>query len=73
MWLVANGLRDGGRRDLAAEVVAGIEWLVRAGGFSEYFDPVTGTGHGSDHFAWTAALFLDVTRNPTGSSPAPAG
>jgi mannosylglycerate hydrolase len=29
-------------------------------GFSEYFDPLTGTGHGSDFFSWTAALLIDV-------------
>jgi hypothetical protein len=31
-------------------------------GFFEYFDPLTGSGHGSDLFSWTAALFLDVVR-----------
>jgi len=34
--------------------------LVRKSGFREYFDPFTGAGHGSDGFAWTAALVIDV-------------
>jgi hypothetical protein len=34
--------------------------LCQDEGFYEYFDPLTGAGHGSDLFSWTAALFLDV-------------
>jgi hypothetical protein len=34
--------------------------LCRNEGFYEYCDPLTGMGHGSDFFSWTAALLLDV-------------
>ncbi len=34
--------------------------LCKEQGFYEYYDPITGFGHGSDLFSWTAALFLDV-------------
>ena len=34
--------------------------LIENEGFHEYFDPLSGRGHGSGFFSWTAALFLDV-------------
>ena len=69
MWLVARGLVDVGRPDLATQLVAGIRWLVATGGFSEYFDPVSGSGHGSQQFSWTAALFLDLADTFSGLTP----
>jgi len=44
---------------------------VRTAGFREYFDPLTGAGHGADEFSWTAALALDLIRAETRCSPAP--
>jgi len=34
--------------------------LVRRSGFREYFDPLDGSGRGSDRFSWSAALFTDM-------------
>ncbi|WP_372237024.1 MGH1-like glycoside hydrolase domain-containing protein [Klebsiella pneumoniae] len=36
---------------------------VRTAGFREYLDPLTGAGHGTDDFSWTAALTLDLIRS----------
>ncbi len=59
-WLLWHGLRQHGRGGLAEEIVASSIELVRMSGFREYFDPVDGTGHGSDEFSWSAALFIDM-------------
>ncbi|HVA87235.1 MAG TPA: hypothetical protein VNF73_13090, partial [Candidatus Saccharimonadales bacterium] len=59
-WLLWHGLRQHGRISLANEVVASSIELVRRSGFREYFDPLDGSGHGSDRFSWSAALFIDL-------------
>ncbi len=59
-WLLWQGLRQHGRERLAGEVVASSLELVRLSGFREYFDPLDGSGHGSDRFSWTAALIIDM-------------
>ncbi len=59
-WLLWHGLRQHGRIGLADEVAASSIALVRRSGFREYFDPLDGSGHGSDRFSWTAALFIDL-------------
>ena len=61
-WLLWHGLRQHGRAGLADEIVASSVELVRRSGFREYFDPLDGSGHGSDRFSWTAALFTDLVR-----------
>jgi glycogen debranching enzyme len=61
-WLLWHGLRQHGRDALANEVVASSIELVCGSGFHEYFDPLDGTGHGSDSFSWSAALFTDMVR-----------
>ncbi len=61
MWLTAHGLDEVGEPTLARRLRNGITTLVRAGGFHEYFDPTTGTGHGSSDFSWTAALSIAAT------------
>lgn len=68
MWLVSMGLERTGHNSLAEGVRRGITELVSRGGFSEYYDPTTGVGHGSQQFSWTAALFLDATSEPHHSS-----
>ncbi len=70
-WLLWHGLRQHGRNALAAEIAASSVELVRRWGFREYFDPLDGSGHGSDRFSWSAALFTDMvmaSRSP--GSPA---
>ncbi len=59
-WLLWHGLRQHGRTALADEIVASSVELVRRSGFREYFDPLDGSGHGSDRFGWSAALFVDL-------------
>lgn len=59
-WLLWHGLRQHGRTSLAEEIVASSVELVRRSGFREYFDPLDGSGHGSDRFSWSAALFTDM-------------
>jgi len=59
-WLLWKGLRQHGRDALAGEIVANSLELVRLSGFREYFDPLDGSGHGSEQFSWSAALLTDM-------------
>ncbi len=59
-WLLWRGLCQHGRTGMADEIVASSVELVRRAGFREYFDPLDGTGHGSDRFSWSAALLTDM-------------
>ena len=61
-WFLAQGLDRYGYEDQARRLRKTIVSLCHDEGFYEYFDPLTGMGHGSDLFSWTAALFLDVMR-----------
>lgn len=67
MWLVALALAETGHPELAERLRRGIRTLVDNGGFFEYFDPLTGAGHGSDDFSWTAALLIAASEE---ASPA---
>jgi glycogen debranching enzyme len=59
-WLVARGLKTHGRDELAEILYDDIVSLVRQSGLREYFNPYTGSGHGTADFSWSAALLLDV-------------
>ena len=59
-WLLVHGLRSYGYEEHAGKLKSTIVRLVENSGFHEYFHPVTGRGHGSDFFSWTAALLLDI-------------
>jgi hypothetical protein len=59
-WLLWRGLLQHGRTSLAEEIVASSVELVSRSGFREYFDPLDGSGHGSEGFSWTAALLIDM-------------
>jgi Mannosylglycerate hydrolase MGH1-like glycoside hydrolase domain len=66
-WLLAAGLRQHGRDDLAREIVNSSLELVTTAGFHEYFDPFDGTGRGSSDFGWSAALAVDfLEQTPAG-------
>lgn len=69
-WLMWLGLRRHAQRGLARQVGASSIELVRKSGFREYFDPFDGSGHGSDQFGWSAALFIDMvlTRGVAGAA-----
>jgi hypothetical protein len=59
-WILMHGLEDYGYREHADRLRKSIIELCREEGFHEYFDPITGQGHGSDLFSWSAALLIDV-------------
>jgi hypothetical protein len=61
-WLLWHGLRLHGETTLAEDLRRRLLGRVRTAGFREYFDPLTGAGHGADEFSWTAALTLDLIR-----------
>ena len=56
--LLAIGLRDSGRDDLAERLRQETEALIRKHGFYEYFDPLDATPCGGADFTWTAAIWL---------------
>jgi hypothetical protein len=59
-WFLMRGLERYGYKEQAERLRNTIVSLCQEQGFYEYYDPITGFGHGSDLFSWTAALFLDV-------------
>jgi len=60
-WMVWMGLRRYGFSDLAAELAARTIALVAERGPHEYYDPLTGQGHGSHPHSW-AALTVDMAQ-----------
>jgi hypothetical protein len=63
-WLVCRGLRRYGHAGTAAALTDGLLGTVARSGFREYYDPETGDGCGATGFGWTAALVLDLLRDP---------
>jgi glycogen debranching enzyme len=61
-WLIADGLDRYGHADLATRIrQMTIEMVAHEDdGMYEYYSPLDGTGVGSNHFAWTAALVIDM-------------
>jgi glycogen debranching enzyme len=59
-WLVAQGLRQHGSRRSGLRTGEDIVALAAQSGLWEYFHPLTGTGHGTDRFSWSAALLIEV-------------
>jgi len=57
-WLIADGLRLNGAKDLAGQIEQSTVRAIENAGFCEYFDPTTGEGLGGDTFSWTAAAYL---------------
>ena len=43
-----------------AKLTDDIVRLTDRSGLREYFNPTTGSGHGTDDFSWSAALLIDV-------------
>ena len=56
--LVARGLQEQGRAELAQRIRADSAALFDQAGFHEYFHPETGAGLGGKDFSWTAATYL---------------
>jgi mannosylglycerate hydrolase len=65
-WLLMHGLKQYGFDEHAERLRCAIVELCQKGGFYEYFDPLSGMGHGSDLFSWTAALLIDVLMDDGG-------
>jgi len=59
-WLVASGLRAHGQEALARRLQDDMVALVAGAGLREYFNPRTGSGHGTSNFSWSAALLIHV-------------
>jgi glycogen debranching enzyme len=59
-WLVARGLELHGYHELARRLDDDLVGLVAKSGFREYFHPLTGRGHGTRSFSWSAALLIHV-------------
>ncbi len=63
--LIAIGLIDAGRHDLAERLRKETSDLIHKHGFFEYFDPLDATPCGGDNFTWTAAIWLTwVSQDP---------
>jgi glycogen debranching enzyme len=68
-WMLFHGLRKHGLLELAERVKAETLDLLETQGMWEYFDPRPSSpahalGLGTDSFSWSAALALDLLRNP---------
>ncbi len=65
-WFLMHGLEDYGYTGHAERLRQTIVDLCEGSGFHEYFDPVSGQGHGSVLFSWSAALLIDVLMDEGG-------
>ncbi len=63
--LIALGLTENGRSELAERLRSETADLIRKHGFYEYFDPVDATPCGGADFTWTAAIWLTWAGNET--------
>ena len=74
MWpflnaLIAMGMVETGKTALAERLRRENAAVMRAYGFSEYYDPMDGTPCGGPNFTWTAAVWLTwAGRNAEGGS-----
>lgn len=59
-WLICIGLAKYEKSEYSERILNTIIELPMKEGFYEYYDPETGDGYGSEHFAWTAALLIDA-------------
>ncbi|MGW5747309.1 amylo-alpha-1,6-glucosidase [Amycolatopsis sp. NPDC003861] len=64
-WLVRHGLLRHGEFALAARLREDLVETAAQTGFAEYVDPLTGAGHGTRSFSWTAALAVDLLAERT--------
>jgi glycogen debranching enzyme len=58
-WYLCRGLRRHGRDELAQSIEDRTATMIERWGFREYYDTLTGDGHGAPDFSWTA-LILDL-------------
>lgn len=62
-WFVVQGLRNYGYNKIADHIVDDSLQLIEKSGFREYYDPLTGEGHGARDFTWSG-LVLDMLNRP---------
>jgi hypothetical protein len=55
-WLLVPPLRELGHEEEADRVVGSLASAVERGGFREYYNPLTGAGHGARDFGWSTLL-----------------
>ncbi|MEU7786999.1 trehalase family glycosidase [Amycolatopsis sp. NPDC049159] len=63
-WLLHRALRHHGEHALATRLRTDLLTTAAATDFAEYCDPLTGAGHGTRSFSWTAALAVDLLAQP---------
>lgn len=61
-WLIIEGLSRYGFHSQANELKESTLKMIEKTSFFEYFNPLDGTGEGTDNFSWTAALYLDLLK-----------
>jgi glycogen debranching enzyme len=64
-WLMIQGLRRYKYNSLAHSIKIDTLDLISKSGFSEYFNPKTGDGYGTQEFSWTAAVAIDLLLDPS--------
>ena len=55
-WFLYHALRKRGFDERAGRLRASLTKLVQASGFREYYDPLSGEGHGAREFTWSGLL-----------------
>ncbi|WP_410634052.1 MGH1-like glycoside hydrolase domain-containing protein [Amycolatopsis sp. cmx-4-83] len=63
-WLLHRALHHHGEHALATRLRTDLLTTAAATDFAEYCDPLTGAGHGTRSFSWTAALAVDLLAQP---------
>jgi hypothetical protein len=66
-WLLIDGLKRNRNPAFAEGLRLSTVNAIETEGFAEYFNPVTGEGCGGLGFSWTAAAYIWLTANKTGS------
>ncbi len=61
-YMVADGLQRDGHADTAQRIIDDSVELIKVGGFSEYYDPLSGAPCGGGTFTWTAAMVIEFLR-----------
>lgn len=69
-YMIVQGLTECGELSLAERIRSDTLKLIEKSGFHEYFDPMTGDGHGGTDFTWTAAIYLVWSRATPSSQAA---
>ncbi|MGI9255896.1 MAG: MGH1-like glycoside hydrolase domain-containing protein [Salinispira sp.] len=64
-WLVAQGLRQHGKHELASHIREKTLELLNTFDFYEFFDPQRGIGGGGSSFSWSAAMTVLFLREMT--------